>query len=331
MPRVWAPGRLALTLLLLAGLALRVAPVWGEEATLAEQTTPGQIGAADTCPCTFGPLITDTAVPLEQGKFAVQPLWALGFTGGAFNTQWRRASAGGDFLSLSLPVKFTYGLIKNVETYVIVPYVHNWAWNVDPPGPGGERAANFGGLGDVTLTLKYQLVEEGDYKPAISGLFTVGFPTGRHNHLNPSLLGTDDLGLGAYVFTAGFNVSKWVKPFILYGNLWYSQATACKVKVEGSYERERRRDYLTLNLAVEYPIGGKGPWVLLFEYNSYYDMGPLLGGRGTTPPAARLGMLPGLEYVVSDKLALALGVAVDLAGKNTAIKYTPMLSFTYIF
>ncbi len=48
-----------------------------------------------------------------------------------------------------------------MEVFVMIPYIHKWASNVNNPGPGGERSASFGGLGDIDLTLKYRLVEEG--------------------------------------------------------------------------------------------------------------------------------------------------------------------------
>ena len=31
----------------------------------------------DECPGTFGPIITDTAIPIEKGRFAIQPTFYL--------------------------------------------------------------------------------------------------------------------------------------------------------------------------------------------------------------------------------------------------------------
>ena len=305
----------------------------------AEQTkfvVPAHIGAAEICPCTFGPLIADTATPIDKGRFAIQPLVALGVTGGDFTGKWRRVSAGGDFYSLAIPVKFSYGLFKNAEVFLVIPYVHNWARNVSEPGPGGERSANFGGLGDMNFTFKYMFLEETDQRPAVAGLFAVDFPTGHHCSLNPKNLGTDDLGAGAYRFTAGFNLSKWVKPFILYANLWYTLATTSTSTADhpflGTVElHTHARDALTFNLAVEYPFRGQGPWVALLELYSQWETGPIFGPKSPDPCAALIGILPGIEYVYSEKLAFALGVAIDLAGKNTSYNYTPIFSFTYVF
>ena len=97
-------------------------------------------------PDTTGPLITDTAVPQEPGRFTLQPFSSLSFVAGNFSANWRRQSARGDFGTFNLPVKLIYGMARNLEVYAILPYAHNWASHVEVPGPKGERAADFGGL-----------------------------------------------------------------------------------------------------------------------------------------------------------------------------------------
>jgi len=42
-------------------------------------------------------------------------------------------------------------------------------------------------------------------------------------------------------------------------------------------------------------------------------------------------VLPGIEYMATEKLSFALGVNVDLAGKNTDAVLTPRLSAVYAF
>ena len=149
--------------------------------------------AKDECPTTFGPIITDTAIPIEKGKFALQPTFGLSFTTHNFSPNWRRISAEGDFKSFGMSLKFTYGLWNNLEVFAVIPYIHNWASNVQEPGPRGERAADFGGLGDINLTFKYRLVEETEAAPTVSAIFSPTFPSGHFRHLNPGRLGTDQL------------------------------------------------------------------------------------------------------------------------------------------
>ena len=147
------------------GAGKDVQPEGKEEAN--EEHKPGSKEEAkeNECPATFGPIITDTAVPLEKGKFAVQPTFGLGFVTNSLTQSWRRVSAGGNFKTFGMDWKFTYGLIKNMEVFVVVPYVHNWANSVKEPGPNGERSASFGGLGDVNLTMKYQTAGRGTQEP----------------------------------------------------------------------------------------------------------------------------------------------------------------------
>lgn len=327
-------------LMVLAFLGLAPAATGGETGPVSGAepgpAVPAHLTAAEVCPCTFGPIITDTAIPIEKGRLAVQPLWAVGFTRADLTSSWRPVSADGNFTSFQMPVKITYGLVKNLEVYLVAQYLHNWASSVDNPGPQGERSADFGGLGDLNLTLKYQFLEETPVRPTISGLLAVDFPTGHHAPLNAGRLGTDDLGSGAYRFTVGLNLSKWVKPFIFYGNLWYTHSLPCRCTVEDQVlgpvvQILHARDVLAFRLAAEYPLGGQGPWVALLEFYSTWEMGPVFGPRAQTAPAALLGVLPGLEYIYSDRLAFATGVALDLAGKNTDARITPIFSLIYTF
>jgi hypothetical protein len=279
----------------------------------------------DECPATFGPIITDTAIPIEKGKFALQPTFGFSCITDSFSPNWRRVSAGGNFKSFGMDWRFTYGLWNNLEVFVVVPYVHNWANSVNELGPNGERSDDFGGLADINLTFKYRLVEETQYKPTVSALFATDFPTGHFRNLNPSKLGVDVIGGGAYVFTTGLNLSKYIKPFIFYGNIWYSMQTAF-TDDEG---RNYPRDFVTVNLAGEYPLTKK--WVVLLELTSYWDGGRLIGHQANTPPGALLSVLPGIEYMATDKFSLALGVNIDLIGKYNDAAITPLLSMVYAF
>jgi hypothetical protein len=279
----------------------------------------------DECPSSFGPIITDTAIPMAKGKFALQPTFGLSFVTSTFNKDWRRVSAGGNFGTFSMQYKITMGLWDNLEGFVVIPFQANWARDVDVPGPNGERNATHGGLADLNLTLKYRFVEEKELMPNLTALFSTSFPTGRFRNLNPSLLGVDALGGGAYVFTAGLNMSKYMKPFIFYGNIWYSMQSAFTNDGGRAYPR----DFVTVNLAAEYPITKK--WVALLELTSFWDGGRLFGHKANTPPGALLSILPGIEFMATDKFSLALGVNVDLVGKNTNANVTPVLSMVYAF
>jgi hypothetical protein len=330
-----------------------------QPATVKEGAQPGGRGegfqpecAKDECPTTFGPIIADTAIPIDKGKFALQTTFGMGFTTHNFSPSWRRISAEGDFKSLGMAMKLTYGLWNNLEVYAVIPYIHNWANNVQELGPRGERAADFGGLGNILLTFKYRLVEETQTVPTVSAIFTPSFPTGHFRHLNPGRLGMDRLGSGSYNFTTGLNVSKYLSPFIVYGNLWYTMGTAYTSNedrsplvhdengdlVEGDPESTRvrnyPRDFVTVNLAAEYPLTKK--WIALVELTSTWDSGRLIGHKANVAPTPLLNLVPlsivpGIEYMATDKFSLALGVKIDLTGKDTPANIAPFLSMVYAF
>jgi hypothetical protein len=204
----------------------------------------------------------------------------------------------------------------------------NWASQVEAPESGGSRAASFTGLGDLYLTAKYQLLEETAWRPTVTALFSVNFPTGHFYRLNPARLGTDALGGGTFVYTPGINLAKWVGPVHLYVNLWYSfpagdpsapanqQSSPLLLAVNG-------RDLITGNLAMEWVLSPR--WVALLECYSSWSVGPLFRHSGQ-PISHEVGVLPGIEYIISPRWSAALGIAIDLVGKNSFYSYTPIFT-----
>jgi hypothetical protein len=301
-------------------------------------SAPGPLGAAPEVsqpspPQTTGPIITDTAVPIATGGVAIQPYLSLSILGGNFSSSWRRVSARGDFASLESPVKLTYGPVKNMEVYLYAPYIQNWGSGIRTPGQPGASSAQFGGVGDLLVVTKYQLLEETEARPTVTGFFGVTFPTGHHSHLNPGNQGLDALGAGAYSFTPGLNLSKWLKPFYLYANVWYSLATHAPPQAAHQLtgpllQPPHRRNLLTVNLAAEWVWTTR--WVALLECYSTWELGPPYSNQ-SGPGSANLGIAPGLEFILSPRWAFAVGLAIDLAGKNGAYQFTPMVTaiFTY--
>lgn len=303
---------------------------------LAALWVAGSAAAAEEIelPQTANPLITDGAVPIDTGKFAIQPYWSLSCQRGYFSPSWRPVSARGDFVSLEMPVKFTYGPVKDMEVYLIVPSLQNWGSSFREPGLAGTRSAQFGGLGDLMLALKYRVLAETETWPTVSGLLAVNFPTGHHSHLKAANHGLDALGDGAYNVTLGLNLSKWLRPVYLYANVWYSLATHAIQPVAHQLSGPlltpsvHQRNLLTVNLAAEWVLSAR--WVLLLEGYSNWEVGaPYAKNRGRA--TALVGVMPGVEFLLSRRWALEMGVAVDLGGKSTAYYCTPMVSaiFTY--
>jgi hypothetical protein len=305
-----------------------VSSAWAVEPGAVMMEKPPPAEKKEECPCTCGPIISDSCLPIETHRASMQILWAYSITGGVFTNNWRRTGARGDFSTFWMPVKFTYGLAPNLETYIIVPYIHNFAGHLAPSlaGPNGERNANYGGIGDITLVAKYLLLAETDFRPAVTGVLGVGVPSGHAHHLNPGRLGTDAIGAGALTFTTGVNLFKWLKPFLVYSNIWLN--TPVNI-FEARGDSVRSRQSVTFNLAVEYPLSKK--WVALVEMYSTWTWTNMSTPQGFQSPATLVGVLPGIEYFFTQKLSAATGVAIDLFGKAGSFKYTPMFTVYYSF
>ncbi len=288
-----------------------------------EAPAPKEAPAKEEAPTTCGPLISDSCLPIEKGKSSLQFLWAYGIVRANATPNWRQVSAKGDFSTCFMPVKFAYGMAKNLEMYVIVPYIHNFAGNVSPDlaGPQGQRSADFGGVGDITLVGKYLLLPETESRPAVTGVLGTGFPSGHASHLNPRFLGQDAIGTGAFTFTTGVNLHKWLKPFLVYSNIWFNAPVNL---YPDRPDTVRSREFMTFNVAAEYPITKK--WVALLECYSTWTWTNISTPQGFQSPATVMGVLPGIEYFITEKWAVSTGAAFDLAGKATALKITPLFT-----
>lgn len=315
----------------LAGLA-PVAPALaqvGAPPMMAKPAEPAAPAAPEGAPTTCGPMISDTCLPIATGTFTMQAWWMLSLYPGIFTNNWRPVTAGGDFQTFFMPVKFAYGPTKDLELYAVVPFVHNWLDNANFRNTDLQNYASFSGIGDITAVAKYNVVPEGTYMPAVSAVGGVGFPTGHASRLNPSKLGQDAIGTGSFNFITGVNLFKYLKPFMVHGQLWMNTPINIYKITSNPTRNVRSREYLTANLATELPISKR--WVLLFEVYSNWTWQNLPTVLGYQTPQTVVGILPGIEFLATDKLALAAGASLDLAGKNGVQKFTPMLTAFYTF
>jgi hypothetical protein len=289
---------------------------------------PAAAEKKEEAPTTCGPLISDSCIPIETGHASIQILGALSFYTANFTPNWRRVSAKGDFYTFNMPVKFTYGPTKDLEMYIIAPFISNWASNVDrsAAGPNGERSASYAGIGDITLVGKYLLLPETDSRPAVTAVAGVGFPSGHASNLNPRFLGQDAIGTGSFNFTTGVNLYKWLKPFLVYSNIWLNTPVNLFTSRDDAV---RNHENVTFNLAAEYPISKR--WVALLEMYSTWTWSNIYTPLGFQSPTTVLGVLPGIEFFLTEKWALSTGAAFDLVGKFGGHKITPALTVYYSF
>ncbi len=294
-----------------------------------ELAGPGE--KKEEAPTTCGPLISDSCIPIEEHHASMQVLWGLSFYTGNFSPNWRVVTAGGNVYTFQMPVKFTYGPTKNLETYIIAPLIVNWINDANAAGPNGNHSASYAGIGDITTVAKYLVLEEAGARPAVTLVGGVGWPTGHANHLNPRFLGQDAVGTGSLNFITGINLYKWVKPFLLYSNIWLNSPINL-YRERASFEPQpvRNRENVTFNLAVEYPLSKQ--WILLLEmYSTWTWSNPGTDSLGFQSPTTVLGFLPGIEYFATEKVAFSAGCAFDAFGKFGGHKVTPAFTMYYNF
>ena len=285
-------------------------------------------------PNTTGPIITDTALTQEYKTWAVQITPTLNLTGGVYNARWQRRAGGqssqpdreipapGNYKSFLVPAEIYYGLTPRMDVSLVVPFEQSWAGSVAPAG----RAANFGGLGDMSLQLRYRLLNGSPTATTVTGYVSVLFPTGHASPLEPKFLSVDQTGLGAFAFTCGLDIFKYLPgvPVLLYANIWYTNYA------DGWVDRARVNypDQVIFNFAMEIPLqkSPRNRWALLLEVLSNWDAGRMFGPRANQAPLAMVNVLPAVEFLPCRRFTLAAGVQVPIAGKNATFNYAPTLA-----
>jgi hypothetical protein len=291
-------------------------------------------------PNTTGPIITDLANIQTYKTWTLQITPTLNLTGGVFDSNWQRRSFGpnqptrvreisfrGDYKSFAIPMELYYGLTPRLDVSFSGTVLQNWVSNVAP----SSRAANFGSIGDTSIQLRYMFLHGSPTEITVTGYLSVLFPTGHASPLEPKLLGTDQTGAGAFSFTWGIDVYKYLPqvPVLLYANIWYTNFA--DGWVNGA--RVNYPDNITLNLAMEVPLkkSPDNPWAFLLEVLSNWDAGRMFGPRANQAPLALVSILPALEFLPCKWFTLAAGVQLPLFGKNTTFNYAPTLALYFNF
>ena len=149
------------------------------------------------------------------------------------------------------------------------------------------------------------------------------WPSGHASHLNPRFLplagAADAVGTGAFTFTTGVNLFKWVRPFLLYSNIWLNSPINIFRMTGGDGQPESApasgaHGERHFNLAAEYPL--TEGWTLLLEMYSTWTWDTILTPVGSQVPSTLLGFLPGIEYRISGNWSFSAGCAFDTMGKS---------------
>lgn len=163
-----------------------------------------------------------------------------------------------------------------------------------------QGAASSAELGGTSARLAFQLLEDEADSAIPSVMFTVqeSFPTGRYEHLDPALKGTDASGGGAYSTTIGFNAQKV---------FWPSAGMPLRLR---------------LNLAAGAPIG-----VPLAGPSVY---GGTAQTQGTLFPGKSVRALVAGELHLTRSWVVALDVGYAHVGENTFVETVPPVATDHV-
>ena len=123
----------------------------------------------------------------------------------------------------------------------------------------------------------------------------------------------DAIGTGSFNFITGVNLFKYLKPFLVHSQIWMNTPINLYKMTSDPTRNVRSREYLTVNLAAELPISKQ--WVFLFEVYSNWCWQNLNTIQGYQTPQTVIGVLPGIEFLATDKLALAAGAPLTWRAK----------------
>ena len=274
----------------------------------------------DWGPPSAGPVTTWTAPVCAKGDFVTQPFLIFLKTRGTYDGSGNYSSWPGADKSTStqLAIFMQYGLTDRLEVDGQAVYQKNFTRQ------GGVQADSMG-VGDSYLFARYCLREETPTRPHMTLVAQLKLPTGKFEHLNPEVLGTDAMGNGSYDPGLGIILTKRLKPFIIHADASISQP----LKVDVDSVSTKYGTYLNGDAGIECFIY-KG-LNLLFEANGFYQGKTELAGTKIDETNSEYLMLtPGIGWS-NDNLQTLLAYQRIVSGKNTEATEALVLTLVYTF
>jgi hypothetical protein len=203
------------------------------------------------------PILTEETLPNEPRELSLR-----------LTTDYRRKES--EAVAFLPRVDVFYGLVERVGVELTVPMAYH----------KGEAGRAYG-VGDLSLGVKYVIVEHQRNVPAVVVGLEAGFPTGNQGR---------ELGEGAYELTPFVALLKDFGPFSVQGNFgWARQVTAA------------RADQWGYNWALAVPVCNR-KLHLLAELN---------GDWGRFPSST---LSPGVKYNLKGETAIGLAVPIGVSG-----------------
>lgn len=234
----------------------------------------------------------------------------------------------------------SHGFADWLDIQTTVPYTLN-----------ATQGVHSSHISDVAVSAGFQLLEQKSRKDHFDLRFVVqeSIPTGRYDHLNPALLGTDATGLGAYQTQMSLNLQYLLPVFethYLRTRFIVSRLFGTTVKVDGlssfggtehTHGKVKVGHEYNVDLAFEYTLTQN--WVAVMEgyiskgadtrFNGILDLGNI-GSPPITVVASgafiEKALAPAIEYNFNQNIGIIGGVWFPLSGINTPHYFTYVLA-----
>lgn len=279
----------------------------------------------DPLPWFTGPLLAPAGVTMPKGHMNFEPYFFWTDSYGTYSRRWKR-DPGPVTITSNPTMIFTQGLTDFMDYQIIAAYTFN-----------SQSGASSNNWGDTSLSLGFQLLRDHGYVPALRFTVQETFPSGKHDHLDPSKLGTDSTGAGSYQTTIGLNFQKL---WHLGNHHFYRQRLSLAYIIPLATHLSGTNTYggapntngtihlgkkWSADLGFEYTLTQK--WVpaldLLYTQS---QAGSFTGNPGTlstglpapinTENDAELSIAPAMEYNFTPHLGAILGAWTSLTGEN---------------
>jgi hypothetical protein len=284
-----------------------------------------------------GPMLAASAASLPQGHALIEPYLFDVISTGARDAAGAHHAAPRD-QELGSLTYMLYGLTDRLTVGMIPRFFYQ--------EPAGAPNSSGVGLGDLTLQAGYGLTQyhEGSYLPTLALVIDETLPTGRYDHLSRA---SDGLGAGAYAT----GLSLYSQDYF-----WMPTGRILRARVDFTYTRSasvpladqsvygtaagfRGRAYpgdgYTLDAAAEYSLTRN--WVLALDVVYQYNFNTRLAGMSPagvqtadSGSSYSVGFAPAIEYNLSARVGVLLGVRIISLGRNITTTVTPALAVNLV-
>ena len=288
-----------------------------------------------------GPLLAPVGIVVPQGHVNVQLSNFLIKNYGVYKSNWTPNPRTRSSILLENIILAEAGIFHLIELDVIVSTLYK--------RNGDSRSYHYG---DSAVALATQITRDfyGTWSPDLRFTLREVIPTGRYQNFNPRKYRTQSSGTGSWKtsFSLDFQkqfyllepTTKLYVPFRIRGDLTYQIASKVDVVGYNHYGGDVQTigtvnpgNNLFALLGIEYSFTQS--WVASIDAEYVYTSRTSFSGttrrKMKGPSRQELNLVPAVEYNFSDRAGILAGVWFSVAGRNSEMFVSGILTGTYLF